>query len=81
MYKEKLTQEQKILKVFEEGYKITQIKFNRKKKEQDGIENAYSIGIGNLPARIWGLKQKGYNIVTEIVKVKKTHYAVYGLAQ
>lgn len=85
-YEEKQTQENKVLDVLKSGEKITQIYliayFEMRKGNfayKSPFVDAIALGIANLPARIWGLKQKGYKILTEIVKTKKSHFAVYSL--
>ena len=98
VYEEKATQKKRLLEVLKQGKKVTQIDLGyylmlRKKAEEvewypvdrhsEYVDALAELGIANLPARIFGLKKDGYNIVAEDVKVKgrfgNTHYAVYSL--
>lgn len=93
-YEEKQTQKKRLLEVLKAGKKVTQIDlgyylrlrdsyYNYFKPETNIVDAIAELGIANLPARIWGLKKDGYNILVEDVKVKgrygDTHYAVYSL--
>lgn len=87
-YEEKTTQEQTVLNVLKKGESITQIDLNRYYELMNGNHkyispyvDAIALGIANLPARIWGLKKKGWNILTKDVKTKNSHFAVYSLAE
>lgn len=97
-YEEKATQKARLLEVLKQGKKVCQIDLNlylylrtynfkyiknRGLDEMKMVDALAELGIANLPARIFGLKKDGYNIVAEDVKVKgrfgNTHYAVYSL--
>lgn len=87
MYIKKPTQEQKILDVLLQGKKIAQIDLqrywalvNKKSYKSDIVDATIDLNILNLPARIFGLKKKGYNIISEDIKTKNAHYVVYRLA-
>lgn len=87
MYIKKPTQEQKILDVLLQGKKIAQIDLKRYISltkgipyKSDIVDATIDLNILNLPARIFGLKKKGYQIISEDVKTKNAHYVVYKLA-
>jgi hypothetical protein len=60
-----LTQEEKIFNYLKEGNSITP------------LEALEIFGCFRLGARIWSLKQKGYDIKCEIVRNKEKHFAKY----
>lgn len=90
-YEEKATQKQRLLNVLKTGAKVTQIDLKRyfelmkgnRRYRSDVVDALAELGIANLPARIFGLKKDGYEIITEDIKVNgrygKTHYSVYRL--
>lgn len=87
-YEEKITQEQTVLNILKSGRAITQIDLNRyfamlrgDYRVKSDFVDALAMGIANLPARICGLKKKGWNIITKDIKTKKSHFAVYSLAE
>lgn len=92
-YKENATQKARLLEVLQTGKAVTQINLTRylallagQLYEDDGVVDALAdLGIANLPARVFGLKEDGYLIKATDVKVQgrfcETHYAVYTLLE
>lgn len=87
MYLKKPTQEQKILNVLQQGKRVAQIDLerywalvNKQYYKSDIVDATIDLNILNLPARIFGLKKKGYNIISETIKTKNAHYVVYKMA-
>lgn len=87
MYIKKQTQEDKILSVLKQGKRIAQIDLKRyialnngESYKSDIVDGVLDLNILNVPARIYGLRKKGYNIVSENIKTKNAYYVVYKLA-
>lgn len=92
-YEKRPTQEKRVLSVLQKGKSISQINLQRYLQLLAGqpyietndncVDAIADLGIANLPARIFGLKRDGWNILSETVHVKgrfgKTHYVVYKL--
>lgn len=86
MYIKKQTQEEKILSVLEQGKRIAQIDLKRyialnngESYKSDIVDGVLDLNILNVPARIYGLRKKGYNIISENIKTKNAYYVVYKL--
>lgn len=93
-YEEKTTQKKRILSELQKGRKITQINLPKYlnllgydiEYNNNIIDAIAELGVANLPARIYGLRQDGYSIKSEDVKIKnrygeKSHYVVYSLEE
>lgn len=78
----KLTQKQRLLEVLQQGNEVYQFIPRNKWKKRHMIDGVVDLGIANVPARIWDLRQDGYkNIETINIPHKnrygKTHYSMY----
>ena len=86
MHIKKQTQEEKILSALKQGKRIAQIDFKRyialnngESYKSDIVDGVLDLNILNVPARIYGLRKKGYNIISENIKTKNAYYVVYKL--